>query len=79
MGRELEKSNTPFGNNKKGTFIIKLREDQNGTWQGKILWAENNEIERFRSGLELIRLMDDALNKHNFIAEEQGDDNEVTA
>ncbi|WP_051545151.1 hypothetical protein [Butyrivibrio sp. MC2021] len=79
MGRGLKKSNTPFGTNKKGTFIIKLREDRKGTWQGKIIWAETNEIQRFRSGLELIALMDDAINKENLIAEEQGDDNEVTA
>ena len=79
MGRELKKSCIPFETSKKGTFIVKLRETKDGTWQGKIIWADENEQQKFRSGLELIRLMEDALNQQNLIAEEQGDDSEVTA
>ena len=34
---------------------------QRNTWQGRVIWAEENKILRFRSALELIRLMDEAL------------------
>ena len=47
---------------KKGTFIIKIDHCQNETWQGKVVWAEGETTERFRSSLELLKLMDEALN-----------------
>ena len=34
---------------------------QNTTWQGEIFWIENNEKQRFRSGLEFIKLLDNAV------------------
>lgn len=37
---------------------------QNNTWQGEVLWAERNERQNFRSTLELMRLMDSALEEH---------------
>ena len=46
---------------KKGTFIVKVDYCQNSTWQGKVVWAEENRTERFRSMLELIKLMDEAM------------------
>ena len=47
--------------NKKGTFIVKIEYCQRGTWQGRVIWAEENRSERFRSALELVRLMDEAM------------------
>ncbi len=46
---------------KKGTFVVKIEYCQHGTWQGKVIWAEENRTERFRSALELLRLMDEAV------------------
>ena len=46
---------------KKGTFVVKIEYCQRGTWQGQVIWAEENRVERFRSALELVRLMDEAM------------------
>ena len=46
----------------KGTFIIKVEESQRGTWQGKVVWAEAETTEHFRSALELLQLVDEAIN-----------------
>ncbi len=48
-------------NKKKGTFVVKIEFCQHGTWQGQVIWAEENRTERFRSALELLRLMDEAM------------------
>jgi len=46
----------------KGTFIIKVEDCQRGTWQGKVVWADEKTTEYFRSALELLQLVDEALN-----------------
>ena len=46
---------------KKCTFEISVRFRQNATWQGQILWAEKNLTQNFRSVLEMLKLMDEAL------------------
>lgn len=45
----------------KSTFIIQVQYRQNSSWQGKIIWVEDNRTQNFRSALELIKLMDEAL------------------
>ena len=45
----------------KCTFEISVRFRQNATWQGQILWAEKNLKQNFRSVLEMLKLMDEAL------------------
>ena len=45
----------------KCTFEIMVRFRQNATWQGQILWAEKNLKQNFRSVLEMLKLMDEAL------------------
>ena len=47
----------------KSTFIVKIDHQQNATWQGQVVWAEEERVERFRSALELIRLMDEAMER----------------
>ncbi len=49
-------------NSPKTTFIVKVEYLQHGTWQGQVIWAEENRHMRFRSALELIKLMDEAMN-----------------
>jgi len=45
----------------KGTFEISVKFMQNSTWQGQIHWIEKNQKQNFRSALEMIKLMDEAL------------------
>ncbi|MCL2046451.1 MAG: hypothetical protein FWG88_08720 [Oscillospiraceae bacterium] len=47
--------------NPRCTFEINVRFRQNATWQGQILWVEKNQRQNFRSVLEMIKLMDEAL------------------
>ena len=50
--------------NKKGTlgtYIIRVQQRQNSTWQGKITWVEKDETVSFRSALEMIRLIESSL------------------
>jgi hypothetical protein len=45
----------------KATFIVEVQFRQNATWQGTVSWVERKKKQRFRSVLELIKLMNDAL------------------
>lgn len=54
----------------KGTFVVQIQYRQHATWQGKVLWAEKNKSIQFRSALELLKLIDSALDE---AAEEEKD------
>ncbi len=56
----------------KGTFIVKVINNQNSTWQGTITWVEEQKTENFRSALEMIKLIDGALDKKNEAENEGG-------
>ncbi len=43
------------------TFIIHVKFRQNATWQGDIVWREQNKKMHFRSALELMRMIDSAV------------------
>ena len=43
------------------TFVIKVMDTQNATWQGTVTWTDGKRTEPFRSALELIKLIDSAL------------------
>jgi hypothetical protein len=45
----------------KGTFVVRVMFRQNATWQGTVSWVEGNKTQHFRSMLELIHLLEDAL------------------
>ena len=45
------------------TSVIRVRHRENATWQGDIFWAEENRSEEFRSMLEMIHLIDSALDE----------------
>lgn len=45
----------------KATFILHIKFRQNATWQGSINWVEENKTQNFRSTLEMIKLIDEAL------------------
>ena len=54
-------SNPPDSGGPTCTFEINVKFRQNATWQGQILWAERNLKQNFRSVLEMLKLMDEAL------------------
>lgn len=49
------------GSRKKGTFLVNVQYCENSTWQGYVVWAEKNKKKYFKSALELMKLMDEAL------------------
>ena len=53
----MEKSAT----GQKETFIVQILNNQNSTWQGTITWTDQKGIQHFRSLLEMIKLIDNAL------------------
>lgn len=56
---EVRQCETQSG--EKATFIVEVKFRQNATWQGTITWVERKKSQWFRSVLELIKLMNDAL------------------
>lgn len=48
-------------NDCKATFTIKIQFQQNATWQGSIAWAEGGKSQNFRSELEMLKLMMEAV------------------
>lgn len=49
----------------KKTFIIDIKDCKNETWQGSLSWVQGKRSENFRSALELIKLIDSAVNKNS--------------
>ncbi len=47
------------------TIFIRIMFRRNSSWQGSILWVEGKREETFRSVLEMIFLMNDALKAQN--------------
>ena len=43
------------------TFIVKIFDRQHSTWQGSITWVEEDKTQNFRSALELLKMIDEAL------------------
>ena len=56
--------------NNTGTFIVKIMNQQNSTWQGSLTWVEEQKKEYFRSALELIKMMDEAVGTNSASEEE---------
>lgn len=47
--------------NKKETFVVHIISQENATWQGQVTWLGKEETLYFRSFLELVKLMDNAM------------------
>lgn len=60
-----ERASVPAGDRTEtgrlATFTVSVLFRQNTSWQGSVSWLENGREESFRSVLELILLMDSAL------------------
>lgn len=61
MTRKLSDEEMLKNNGDKGTFIIRVEQRQHSSWQGRITWVEEGKTENFRSALELIKMIDGAL------------------
>lgn len=60
-GKKMELHNVQEKRGKQGTFIVQVQYRQNSSWQGQVIWAEENKREHFRSALELMKLIDGAM------------------
>ena len=63
---------------KKGTFVVHVRYRQNATWQGSVTWVDEQREQYFRSTLELLKLIDGALEKRNDDEENSDEDKRRT-
>ncbi len=61
MLKPREELTLPSEAGEAGTFIVHVQFRQNASWQGKIQWVEGKKTQSFRSTLELMKLMDEAL------------------
>lgn len=55
----------------QATFVVHVQLRQNATWQGTIQWLEEEKTQKFRSVLEMLKLMDQALQKEQPIDENE--------
>lgn len=46
---------------KDATFIIRVSHRQHSSWQGEVTWIDGKKKEYFRSALELVKMIDEAL------------------
>lgn len=63
---------------KTETFIIKVMDQQNATWQGSVTWVDEQREQYFRTTLELLKLIDGALEKRNDDEENSDEDKRRT-
>ena len=65
------------GGKNSETFIVRIMNRQNSTWQGSVTWVDNQETQKFRSALELVKMIDGALdsreNEQSAEVREKGD------
>lgn len=66
MGRK----NQDGGTNEGTRFIVDIRYRENATWQGEVRWVDQNKQCSFRSALELLKLIDGALDRQGTGEEE---------
>ena len=48
-------------NSGQETFVVKIMNTQNDTWQGTVTWTDGRKSKPFRSALELMQLIGSAL------------------
>ena len=48
----------------KATFVVQVQFCENSSWQGTLSWTDQRKEQHFRSALELVKLMDEALDKN---------------
>jgi hypothetical protein len=58
--REVNNDNSP-----ECSFSLQIQFRQNASWQGRIIWMEEKKTVTFRSLLELLVLLEEALGEKN--------------
>ena len=61
MERKVSDEEMLKNRGEKGTFIIRVEQRQHSSWQGRVTWVEEGKTENFRSTLELLKMIDGAL------------------
>lgn len=59
QNKEIEKPGTVIYEN--NTFIVRILYRCNASWQGEIIWLEGKRQKKFRSLLELVMLIQEAM------------------
>lgn len=62
-------------NGSMATFVVHVKYRQHSTWQGEVVWAEKNVKRTFRSALELLKLIDNALEDETESDDHMSDEN----
>lgn len=58
-----EKNSMSKANGDLATFVVHVKFNEHSTWQGEVTWLDKKEKRSFRSALELLKLMDSALDE----------------
>lgn len=69
-GNSMEDSKGNNKHNDMGTFVVRIKQHQNGTWQGNITWVDEEKSVNFRSMWEMVKLMEEGLLSSGVIVEE---------
>lgn len=69
--QKMSEENVKSQRGQKASFVVHILHRQNATWQGKVTWMEKDRSQNFRSALELLKLIDDALTQNE---ENEGSD-----
>ena len=56
-----KKIDAPENLNERATFVVQVQFRQNATWQGTLHWVDRDKTQKFRSTLEMLLLMNEAL------------------
>lgn len=78
MTRKLSDEEILKNNGEQGTFIIRVEQRQHSSWQGRVTWVEEGKTENFRSALELLKMIDGALDGSD-IKEDAEEENQERA
>ena len=78
MTRKLSDEEMLKNNGEQGTFIIRVEQRQHSSWQGRVTWVEEGKTENFRSTLELLKMIDGALDGRD-IKEDAEEENQERA
>ena len=57
---------------KKQRFILEINDTQDHSWQGQLKWIQGDNKQSFRSVVELLRLIDSAINEEDTVFVEEG-------
>lgn len=58
---EITEGTSLSGHGSHATFVLRVHSRQGADWQGCLRWMELHQQQYFRSGIELLHLMDEAL------------------